>query len=414
MSKISSPVLSPNNQQAVYVYNDQLMILDNTFDQGKVLLKNIAGASHVKWSSNSMYIAFILDGQLKIVMVETAEVVDVPISYVSQFEWGANFTLYVTTREGDLYSWSLQSEAQLLLERAVIEAYSIEKEMAVVKCSDRLFAVKVSEDKIGKLQQITPEIGRYEQVAFSFTGQYVAYIGTTKTERHVYVYDFELGVTQNLTELLDVYAGDAIDPFSSANLGIKEIQWIETDALYFQVSSDGDVRLYYADLYGSLFPATPENEHLVSYSVARNGNWALYVATKPFIEVRLALFDITTGEGRTIDEFPVSVNHNVETYYEIVENEGITYYMWGYVPTQCETALVVRNGQGRMFGNSYNNRITLLNRKQAVVYVNHPGAFGYGQAYASAYCNEGQGSLQIVVESWLKQKTGRLIDVILN
>lgn len=411
MFKISSPVLSPVNDRAVYQKNGQFMLLDDAFDQANVLLHNIDGASHLKWSHDGEYIAFILNGQLKVVTVATAFVVDSPLQNVSQFEWGTGTTLYVTANNGDLYEWLLQGQANCLLEQASIEAYHVAKEMAVIKRGHQLFAVQVREGKVGHLQEVTVQPGCYQQVAFSFTGQYVAYVGETDFERHLYVYDFDLGITQNLTEMLDVYAGDAMSPHTNDKQGIKEIQWIETDALYFLLSSDGDVRLYYADLYGSLFPASPESEHIVSYSVARNGNWALYVANQPFTQARLSWFDITMGEGRTIEEQPVSKLQQVESYYEIVEVASTAYYMWGYVPPQCEKALIILSGQGRMLGNGYEARIAKeLSAENAVVLVNHPGALGYGVHYANAQFNEeNEADIQQVVAKWLAQKTGRTI-----
>lgn len=412
MMKISNPVLAPVNNQAVYLYNEYLMLLDEAFQIGEILLEGIDGASHLKWSLDGLYVGFILNGQLKIVIVTTRQVMEAPFQNVSQYEWGADTVLYVTAKEGALYKWSLQDEAQLLLEQASIEAYSAAQDMMIVKRVGQLFACKLNKGEVEELQEITKQTGQYGQAAFSFTGQYVAYTGETVKERHVYVYDFELGITQNLTEMLDVYAGDAMNPHTSDKQGLKEIQWTETDALYFQLSIDGDVRLYYADLYGSLFPASPESEHIVSYTVANSGNWVLYVADKPFQETRLDWFDITMGEGRKIVNQSVPMPRNVEVYYEMVEVADMTLYVWSYVPAQCEAAYVVLSGQGRMLGNGYEPRLESgLNENKAVVYVNHPGAFGYGTAYAGALKEVNHAQLLKVITDWLIQKVGRTIRI---
>lgn len=410
MNKITSPVLAPANNLAVYQYKGQLILLDEAFSEAKVLLNNIEGASHLKWSPDGRHIAFILNSQLIVVTIATAKVVKCPLQQISQFEWETEITLYVTANEETLYRWSLQGEIKLFLEQASIEGYSSARQMAVVKRNQKLFAVQISNGEAGELQEVTLQAGNYVQVAFSFTGQYVAYISEVehKKERHVFVYDFETGITQNLTEMLDVYAGDAMSPQFNSEQGIKEIQWIETDALYFLLSIDGDVRLYYADLYGSLFPASPENEHIMSYSVAQSGNWALYVANEPLLEARLDWFDITTGEGRTIVSEQTSSELDVECFYEMVEIDGFAYYLWGYVPQKCEAAVVVLSGQGRMLGNGYEQRLLCtLNENKAIIYVNHPGALGYGAAYANERLNED--ALKEAIAVWLSQKVDQSV-----
>ena len=407
--KISNPVLAPANDQAVYINEGSLMHLDANFDEGRLLIEDVAGASHVKWSLDGEYVAFILNGRLQIVTVSTKQLVEVPLQNVSQFEWGAETVLYVTAEAGALYKWSFGGDPKLLLEEAIIEAYCIATARVIVKREQQLFVVYFSGDDVLELQEITLQSGQYGHVTFSFSGQYVAYIGETKTERHVYVYHFDLGLTQNLTEMLDVYAGDAMNPHLSSAHGVKEIQWTETDALYFLLSSDGDVRLYYADVYGSLFPASPESEHINSFSVAASGNWALYIADQPFIETSLEWFDITMGEGRTLIKQEIKVPSNVETFYEMVDDASGMLYIWGYVPAQAEIVNVVLSGKGRMLGNGYAPYLAdQLIENKAVVYINHPGAFGYGLSYTRKEFIEDEDKIQKLIVNWLEQKTGRI------
>ena len=89
MMKISNPVLAPANDQAVYISEGSLMHLDANFDEGRLLLEDVAGASHVRWSLDGEYVAFILNGRLQIVTVSTKQLVEVPLQNVIQFEWGA-------------------------------------------------------------------------------------------------------------------------------------------------------------------------------------------------------------------------------------------------------------------------------------------------------------------------------------
>lgn len=410
MNKIISPILAPSNDRAVYLYKGQLMLIEDTFQEAQLVLDGIDGATHLKWSRDGRYVAFLLNAQLNIVTVATAQVIVAPIEHVIQYEWGKDTKLYITRNDNALYEWRIQGEVKLLLQQAVIEAYDAVTERAIVKRNDELFSVKLLEEEIGQLQAVTQRAGLYTQVAFSFTGQYVAYISESanRTERHVIVYDFELGITQNLTEMLDVYAGDAMRPHMNDTQGVKEIQWIETDALYFLLSSDGDVRLYYADLYGSVFPASPESEHVMSYAVASSGNWALYVADEPLLEARLDWFDITIGEARTIVSEPAVKVPDLDVFYEMVEVSGVTYYVWGYIPPRCEGAVIVWSGQRRMLGNGYEPRIgQIVTESRAIVYVNHPGAIGYGAGYANTAVNEG--ALREAIAAWLAQKVEQLV-----
>ena len=81
------------------------------------------------------------------------------------------------------------------------------------------------------------------------------------------------------------------------------VMWTENNDLYFQVSTMGDVRLYYATLEGAIYPASPEDEHVYGYAIFKDGNRALITVSNPTFPGELFDFDITTGERKQLTHF---------------------------------------------------------------------------------------------------------------
>ena len=108
---------------------------------------------------------------------------------------------------------------------------------------------------------------------FSHDDRYIAYVGADETFKNathakLYVYDTEEGMRMNLTESIDAPVGDYVVADHQQGAGAPAVVWTKDNHLYFQLSTMGDVRLYFASLDGAVYPASPENEHIYGYDVS--------------------------------------------------------------------------------------------------------------------------------------------------
>ena len=238
--------------------------------------------------------------------------------------------------------------------------------------------------------------GYYGGAAYSYDNRYIVYTGSdasykNATHTKVYVYDTATGLTQQLTEMLDAPVGDLAVADVQQGVDAPAVVWTETNALYFQLSTMGDVRLYYADLEGSIFPASPEGEHIYSYDVARSGNWALAAISNPAFPGELFYLDITTGERRQLTNFNESFLREVplSTPEAIVYQTSIgDVHGWIMKPTNYEEGVKypliveVHGGPHTMYANTFFHEMQLLaSRGYGVLYVNPRGSHGYSQAF---------------------------------
>lgn len=243
---------------------------------------------------------------------------------------------------------------------------------------------------------LVDEEGYYGNVAYSYDNRYIAYIGSdasykNATHNNVYVYDTETGLTQQLTEMLDAPVGDLAVADVQQGVDAPGVVWTETNALYFQLSTMGDVRLYYADLEGSIFPATPEGEHIYSYDVARNGNWALAAISNPAFPGEVFFLDITTGERRQL----TNLNEEFMREVPLSTPEAIVYqttigdvHGWIMKPAAYEEGkkypliVEVHGGPHTMYANTFFHEMQLLAAQgYGVLYVNPRGSHGYSQEF---------------------------------
>lgn len=243
---------------------------------------------------------------------------------------------------------------------------------------------------------LVDETGYYGGAMFSLDNRYIAYVGSDSTYKNathtqLYVYDTETKLTQNITEMLDAPVGDLAVADVQQGIDTPAVVWTETNALYFQLSTMGDVRLYYADLDGSIFPASPEGEHIYSYDVARSGNWALITASNPTSPGELFYFDITTGERRQLTKFNEAFLNEVplSTPEAIVYETSIgDVHGWIMKPTNYEAGkkypliVEVHGGPHTMYANTFFHELQLLAAQgYGVLYVNPRGSHGYSQAF---------------------------------
>ncbi len=159
--------------------------------------------------------------------------------------------------------------------------------------------------------------GYYGGAVFSWNGRYIAYVGSdhsfkNATHANVYIYDVEAKTTVSLTESLDSPVGDYAVADIQQGVSAPAVVWTEANELYFQLSTMGDVRLYYATLDGAIYPASPEGEHIYDYAVSKDGKFALLAVSNPVFPGELFYYEITTGERKQLTYFNDQLIQEVE------------------------------------------------------------------------------------------------------
>lgn len=251
---------------------------------------------------------------------------------------------------------------------------------------------------------LVEQAGYYGGAAYSFDDRYIAYVGSdatfkNATHTNVYVYDTETGQTSNLTESLDAPVGDYAVADFQQGAAAPAVVWTETNALYFQVSTMGDIRLYYATLEGELYPATPESEHVYGYAVAKSGNEAIVTVSNPTFPGELFTHNIATGERKQLTHFNDAylAETTLSTAEPIVFKGAKDWDVHGwimkpanYVEGEKYPLIVeVHGGPHTLYANTFFHEMQLLAAQgYGVLYINPRGSHGYSQAFVDAVRND--------------------------
>lgn len=242
--------------------------------------------------------------------------------------------------------------------------------------------------------------GQYKSAVFSPDDRYIAYIGQelifkNATHTHLYIFDRETGVITKLTESLDLPVGDYAVADVQQGVEAPSVVWTEHNDLYFQVSTNGDVRLYYATLDGAIYPASPEEEHVYSYDVAKDGSFALVAVSNPTFVGELFYYEVMTGERQQLTFFNDVFHQEVELvqpesfYYN--SKDGFHVQGWILKPAHFKEGqkyplvLEIHGGPHAMYANTFFHELQLLAANgYGVLYVNPRGSHGYSQHFVNA------------------------------
>ena len=247
---------------------------------------------------------------------------------------------------------------------------------------------------------LVDESGYFGDASFSYDDRYIAYVGADRsfenaTHACVFVYDTEGGTRMNLTESMDAPVGDAVVADHQQGANAPGVVWTKYNQLYFQLSTMGDVRLYFATLEGELYPATQEDEHVYGYDVSANGDIALIAVSNAVEPGELFKQVIATGERSVLTSF----NERYRAETELVLPEAIMYssvldvdiHGWLMKPAGYEAGkkypliVEIHGGPHTMFGNSFFHEFQLLAAQgYGVLYVNPRGSHGYSQEFVDA------------------------------
>lgn len=417
--RISNTQWSPNGKQVAFLVKrnekQQLYILNSRGGEAQEMTTLPNGVNSFLWSpcGEKVWITSSVKKGLDITKEEEKEDSKFPKAYVvDKMKYKADGTgllpqerysqiavVDVTTKEvnvfteGD-YSHSLQgiSHDGKTLVMAVNRAENTDD---VFRTPLYLVNVDTKEESV-----LIDVDGYYGDAAFSFDDRYIAFGGSDHTYKnathgHVYIYDTETKTTQKLTEMLDAPVGDYAVADIQQGVSAPTVMWTENNDLYFQVSTEGDIRLYYATLEGAIYPASPENEHVYGYAIFKNGNRALLTVSNSTFPGELFDFDITTGERKQLTSFNEQfLKDTVLSTPEAISytaKDGMTVHGWmmkpaKYVEREKYPLIVeVHGGPHTLYANTFFHEMQLLAAKgYGVLYVNPRGSHGYSQEFVDA------------------------------
>lgn len=244
------------------------------------------------------------------------------------------------------------------------------------------------------------EEGYYGGAQFSHDDRYIAVVGADMTYRnathdHLYVYDTQEHILTNITEGLDAPVGDNTVADHQQGASAPAAVWTQGNQLYFQLSTMGDVQLYFATLEGELYPASADNEHVYGYDVSLDGEFALVAVSNAVNPGELYKQSITTGDRQALTSFNAEYVEEVE----LVEPEAIVYqgaanwdvHGWLMKPVGYEKGkkypliVEIHGGPHAMYGNTFFHELQLLAAQgYGVLYVNPRGSHGYSQEFVDA------------------------------
>ena len=245
--------------------------------------------------------------------------------------------------------------------------------------------------------EIINEDGYFGGASFSKDDQYIAFVGMPRTFQNathaeVYVYETNTGNRQILTEGIDAPIGDFSVADFQQGASAPDVMWTEDNHLYFQVSTMGDVRLYFASLEGELYPATGEDEHVYGFDVNQSGTYALLTVSNSIFPGELFKQNLSTGDRSVLTKF----NEEYVNDVELVKPEAISYkgandwdvHGWLMKPAGFENGkkypliVEIHGGPHAMYGNTFFHELQLLAAKgYGVLYANPRGSHGYSQAF---------------------------------
>lgn len=420
--RISAPKWSPDGRSVAFLSNreekNQLYVINRNGGEAKKVTSYEAGISSFLWdpSGEKIWLSSKLKKDKKFTDKEEKDENQFPKAYVvdrmkykmdgvsgaglieqNLFSQIAVLNLedesleQVTT--GD-YNHSLQAispDGQKL----VIGVNRSENQDFEFKAPIILIDVATKEETI-----IVDQDGYYGGTAFSMDGKYIAYVGSdhsykNATHPNVYVYNMDSKSTVQLTESIDSPVGDCAVGDTQQGASAPSVVWTDTNNLYFQLSTMGDVRLYYATLDGAIYPASPEGEHIYDYAISRDGKFALLAVSNPVFPGELFYYEIATGERNQLTQFNSQFTQEVElvqpTNISYQGKNGLEVYGWlmkpaGYEEGKKYPLLVeIHGGPHAMYANTFFHELQLLAAKgYGVLYVNPRGSHGYSQEFVNA------------------------------
>ncbi len=247
---------------------------------------------------------------------------------------------------------------------------------------------------------LVDEDGHFGGATFSYDNRYIAYVGATReyantTHTELYIFDTEDGSRMCLTEGVDAPIGDYVVADHLQGVEAPTVVWTRDNHLYFQLSTMGDVRLYFASLDGSVYPASPENEHVYGYDISLDGEFAIVAVSNAVSPGEIFKQTIATGKRDRLTSF----NEKYLDEVELIEPSAIVYkgakdwdvHGWLMKPVGYETGekypliISIHGGPAAMYANTFTHEMQLFTALgYGVLYVNPRGSHSYSQEFVDA------------------------------
>ncbi|WP_010290238.1 S9 family peptidase [Kurthia massiliensis] len=252
---------------------------------------------------------------------------------------------------------------------------------------------------------ITDMQGYFGEAYFSLDDRYIAFVGSAlepyknATHAEVYIYDIVEAYYYSLTAAMDLPVGDYQTADVQQGAIAPGVVWCDDNALYFQMTSMGDTRLYYATLDGAIYPASPENEHVYGYDINRDAIHAIATISDPTHIGELYALNISTGEREQLTRFNTAFEQQVTIVapeqFNVTADNGELVFGWLMKPANYEEGqtyplvLNIHGGPHMMYGNTFIHEMQLLAAQgYGVVYVNPRGSHGYSQSFVNGCRND--------------------------
>ncbi|MEO4054545.1 S9 family peptidase [Solibacillus sp. CAU 1738] len=419
--RISSPKWSPNGKQIAFLSNrdekNQLFVINKNGGEAKKIANFPYGVNSFVWSpcGDKLWVTANLKNDKTFADKIEKDDKKLPEAYVvDQLKYkmdgvggdglrqqGISSHIAQVTLDGDITQFTegnhfhslsgISRDGKTLIvsvNRTEIQDFEFRQSLYLVDVETKKETVLVDQN------------GHYGGATYSIDNRYVAYVGSdasykNATHSNIYVYDTETGETTELTAGIDAPVGDYAVADVQQGVSVPSVVWTDTNALYFQLSTMGDVRLYYATLDGAIYPASPEGEHVYGYTVAKSGNEALITVSNMTFPGELFHYDITTGERTQLTKFNDAFLEDVtlSTPEPIVYKGAKDWDVYGwlmkpanYVEGEKYPLIVeVHGGPHTMYANSFFHEMQLLAAQgYGVLFVNPRGSHGYSQAFVDA------------------------------
>lgn len=431
---VTDPQISPDGKRVVFVHT-QIDEKENTYiahlyhidlETGQQSQwTNCSGRVHSpRWSTDGTAVAFLLEqGREKQLFVlsiadEKTNILTGFENGVDRFEWspcGTKIWINASVEKEepksqryrqiglvDIESKSVEFVTQGNFNHS-LEAISHDGEKMVFGLAGNLGKILqqplyLYDTKTKQQTMLTEELGYFNGAAFSHDDSKLAYTGSMRyygdaTHTELYIADLLTNTRFCLTEGMDAPIGDyAISDYKSA--AAPAVVWTKDDHLYFQVSTMGDVRLYFASLDGMIFPASPDMEHVYGYDVSRDGVYAVLASSNPIQPGELHRLTITTGEYQTLTSFNqkfLEATELVQAQPTITTGSMDVVHGWLIKPASCEEGqnypliVKVHDNPLEMFANTFFQELQFYAASGfGIFYANPSGSHGYSQEFATA------------------------------
>ncbi len=402
--KTSSPVWSPDGNQIAFVSTrngqSQIYIMSKNGGEARQITFSKNGASTPVWSPCGKKIAF----STKIRQNETVEecpekekakdtkplIVD-KMKYKSDSGGFLDLELVTQIAVFDLEQNKLE---QLTNEKydCHLETWSpdgkyISYTANTTEDTDFSFVndIFLLEPVTKQTKNITEGIGGFSHTSWSPNSHYLAYIGSEReyenaTQAKLWMYDVEKGIKTCLTEALDAPIGDFIVGDFLQGVVSPRVQWLnDSQSFYFQVTDHGNTMIYFGNVFGEIYPALNNNEHVYGFSLNPKNESALACISGPVEPSDLYYVHLQTGKKERLTtintEFLANRVLSCPEKIDFKGEDGWTVHGWIMKPVDYQegekypTILEIHGGPHAMYGNTYFHEFqTLTAEGYAVIY----------------------------------------------